>query len=77
LRLVFLPSINDDGIKFLISMVNLTTLWVKRCMNITKAGIEVLRINHMNSWMNDLKIYYQAVNDVSIPGMDDDDLNPL
>jgi hypothetical protein len=74
LRLTSLFNISDEGIKSLLGMINLTTLYVKQCNKITKAGIDVLRKDHVNSLLEDgLKIYYKPFSNAPIPDIDDDD----
>ncbi len=61
LALISLPNIDNQGIQYLEKMLNLKGLLVKQCQKIDAIGIDYLIKNHINSWLNSLKIYYRPI----------------
>jgi hypothetical protein len=59
LILLGIPKIDNDGIRFLLNLHTLKDLFIKYCINVNQNGIDYLRQNHVNAWLNDLKIYFQ------------------
>lgn len=55
LLLIKLPNIDDEGMKHLAAM-NLNQFFIKHCEKVSHAGIDFIRNNNQNYWMNDLDI---------------------
>jgi Leucine Rich repeat len=50
LHLITLPNINDEGIKSLAEMSQLTSLSIIDCISIKQSGINILRMQHASKW---------------------------